>query len=300
MSDFATEKHSQSEPQGAALIIPARNEALSLPAVLMRVPGDIERVIVVDNGSADETGEVARFHGAEVVFEPSPGYGSACLAGIATLAHQPPRIVAFADGDGSDGVENIPILLRPLLDGEADLALARREPDVRQALSLQQRFGNKLAVFLIRLIWGVEYHDLGPMRAVTWEALQAMHMTDRDFGWTVEMQIKAIRAKLRVVECPLPYHMRIAGQSKISRTLAGVVHAGSKILWVIGREMWRKEMNTKTILEGKARRALLVEAATDLRCRCEKQAQAPLAEGTPLYKNPVSLTHPFVHKGAGK
>jgi len=224
------------------LIIPARNEALSLPVVLSRVPPCIDRVIVADNGSTDETGPVARSHGATVVFEPSPGYGSACLAGIAALESNPPRFVAFADGDGSDGVENLPTLLKPLEAGEADLALARRVPDTKRALSLQQRFGNGLAVFLIRLFWGVEYHDLGPMRAVSWEALQSMEMRDRDFGWTVEMQIKAIRARLRVVECPLPYHVRVAGQSKISRTLAGVVRAGSKILRVIGRELLREKI----------------------------------------------------------
>jgi glycosyltransferase involved in cell wall biosynthesis len=271
VSDLAREKNSH-EPWGCALIIPARNEALSIPAVLSKVPDSVDKVIVVDNGSTDDTGNVARAHGAEVVFEPSLGYGSACLAGIAALAVDPPRIVAFADGDGSDGVENLSILLQPLLDGKADLALARRVPDARQALSLQQRFGNGLATRLIRLFWGVEYHDLGPMRAVSWEALMAMHMTDRDFGWTVEMQIKAIRANLRVVEYPLPYHVRIAGQSKISRTLTGVFHAGSKIIWVIGRELWRKEMSMN----------------------------AALKEGATLYKDPVPLAHTFVHKGTGK
>ncbi len=256
----------------AVLIIPARNEVLSLPVVLSHVPSCIDRVIVVDNGSSDGTGQIARSHGATVVFEPSSGYGSACLAGIAALKDDPPRFVAFADGDGSDGVENLPTLLRPLLAGEADLALARRVADTRRALSLQQRFGNGLAVFLIRLFWGVEYHDLGPMRAVSWEALQSMDMADRDFGWTVEMQIKAIRMNLKVVECPLPYHVRVAGQSKISRTLAGAVRAGSKILWVIGRELFRKKLNIR-------------DAA--------KESTVPCAER--------GLTAPpFIHRGAGE
>jgi glycosyltransferase involved in cell wall biosynthesis len=272
VSDDRGKMRSEAPPQETVLIIPARNEALSLPRVLAGVPAAIGRVIVVDNGSTDETGEVARSHGAEVIFESSPGYGSACLAGIAALADSPPRIVAFADGDGSDGVENLSTLLRPLLAGEADLALALRLPDVRQALSLPQRFGNRLAVFLIHLFWGVEYHDLGPMRAVSWEALKAMEMADRDFGWTVEMQIKAIRTKLRVVECPLPYHTRLAGRSKISRTLAGVLRAGAKILWVIGRELWRKEIKMNAAQKG----------------------------GASLYGDPVPLAHPFAHKGAGK
>lgn len=243
MSDGFEEIPFQPSSRGIVLIIPALNEAQSLPEVLAMVPDGIGRVIVVDNGSTDGTGEVALRHGAEVVAEPSPGYGSACLAGIAALGTNPPRIIAFADGDGSDGVENLSTLLQPLLAGEADMVLARRVPDTRRALSLQQRFGNKLAVFLIRLFWGVEYHDLGPMRAVSWEALEAIHMTDRDFGWTVEMQIRAITANLRVVECPLPYHVRIAGRSKVSRTLSGVVRAGCKILWVIGRELLRKNRN---------------------------------------------------------
>jgi hypothetical protein len=168
-------------------------------------------------------------------------------------------------------VENLSTLLQPLLEGVADLALARRVPDTRQALSLQQRFGNGLAIYLIRLFWGVKYHDLGPMRAVSWEALMAMHMTDRDFGWTVEMQIKAIRANLRVIEYPLPYHVRVAGQSKISRTLTGVSRAGCKIIWVIGCELWRKKMSINTAL----------------------------SKGATLYKDPA-LAHPFVHKGVGK
>ncbi len=272
MSDALQEGLSRFPLHGIALIIPALNEAQSLPAVLSRVPASIGTVIVVDNGSTDGTGEIARSHGARVVFEGSPGYGSACLAGIAALRDDPPRIVAFADGDGSDGVENLATLVRPLLDNEADLALARRVPDARQALSPQQRFGNWLATRLIDLFWGVEYHDLGPMRAVSWGALMAMHMTDRDFGWTVEMQIKAIRANLKTVECPLPYHVRVAGQSKISRTLVGVLRAGSKILWVIGRELWRGEGCADTALE----------------------------EDNPGYKNPISLARPFVRRGAEK
>ena len=249
MSDILERRQlSRSSDRRIVLIIPARNEALALPSVLASVPDLIDCVIVVDNGSTDGTGAVARSCGAEVVFEDSPGYGSACLAGIAALADYPPQIVAFADGDGSDGVENLPVLLQSLLDGTVDLTLARRVPDTGEALSLQQRFGNGLATCLIHLFWGFKYHDLGPMRAITWEALQALHMADRDFGWTVEMQIKAVIAHLRVVEYSLPYHVRVAGQSKISRTLNGVVRAGSKILWVIGRELVRKKRGIKALL----------------------------------------------------
>jgi len=224
-----------------ALIIPARNEELSLPTVLQRVPAEVSRVVVVDNGSTDATAAVARAHGAEVVYEPLPGYGSACLAGIAALAGKPPIVVAFADADGSDGVENLTALLTPLLSGAVDLALARRVTVASRALSPQQRFGNWLATRLIRLIWDHDYQDLGPLRAITWPALAELQMEDRNFGWTVEMQIRAVKEGLRVVEMPLPYHVRIAGESKISRTLSGVVRAGTKILWVIGRELLRVE-----------------------------------------------------------
>lgn len=224
-----------------ALIIPARNEELSLPRVLAGVPAAVARVVVVDNGSTDATAEVARSSGAEVVHEPVHGYGSACLAGIAALSGDPPDLVAFADADGSDGVENLAALLKPVLDGEADLSLALRVPDRDGALTLQQRFGNRLATRLIRLVWGHDFGDLGPMRVITWQALRRLEMRDRNFGWTVEMQIRAVKHGLRISETPLPYHPRLAGESKISRTLSGVFRAGAKILWVIGRELCRAE-----------------------------------------------------------
>lgn len=221
-----------------ALVMPARNEAQSLPAVLGRVPKSIGRVLVVDNGSTDRTAAAARANGAEVVTEPVPGYGQACLAGLARLADTPPAFVAFADADGSDGVQNLQTLLAPLLAGEADLVLVRRIPQISGALSPQQRFGNWLATRLIRLFWGYAYQDLGPMRALSWPALQRLEMRDRDFGWTVEMQIRALKVGLRVREIPLPYYARTTGVSKISRTVQGVLRAGGKILWVIGQEVW--------------------------------------------------------------
>jgi len=224
-----------------ALIIPARNEELSLPTVLARVPAVVTRIVVVDNGSTDRTAAVARDGGAEVVHEPVPGYGGACLAGIAALADTPPHMVAFADADGSDGVENLNELLKPILDGEADLSLARRVAAKDGVMTPQQRFGNWLATRLIRLIWGHEFRDLGPMRVITWQALGGLEMEDRNFGWTVEMQIRAVKARLRIRETPLPYYARLAGESKISRTLSGVVRAGVKILWIVCRELCRKK-----------------------------------------------------------
>lgn len=224
-----------------ALIIPARNEAESLPQVLRDIPALIDRVIVVDNGSSDGSGEVARSLGAEVIREERPGYGRACLAGLAHLQGNPPAFVAFADADGSDNHARLPDLLAPLLDGHCDFSLAHRQPTTPQALSPQQRFGNWLATRLICLLWSYNFRDLGPMRALRWESLTALDMEDEDFGWTVEMQIKALQHNLRICEIPIPYRPRMAGQSKISRTVMGVVRAGSKILWVVGREAWRQK-----------------------------------------------------------
>ena len=221
-----------------ALIIPARNEAESLPQVLRDIPALIDRVIVVDNGSSDGSGELARSLGAEVIREERPGYGRACLAGLAHLQSNPPAFIAFADADGSDNHACLPDLLTPLLEDCCDFSLANRQPTTPQALTPQQRFGNWLATRLIHLLWGYNFNDLGPMRALRWESLKALNMEDEDFGWTVEMQIKALQHNLRICEIPIPYRPRMAGQSKISRTVVGVIRAGSKILWVVGREAW--------------------------------------------------------------
>ncbi|MFZ2444821.1 MAG: glycosyltransferase family 2 protein [Syntrophobacteraceae bacterium] len=219
------------------LIIPARNEALALPDVLRTVPAEVSRVLVVDNGSTDDTARVARQHGARVVSEPRAGYGRACLAGLAAQRSDPSDIVAFADGDGSDDLSRLFELLDPLVDGEAELTLAMRIPVDPAAMSVQQRFGNWLATRLIRLFWGHEYRDLGPMRAITWIALQELGMRDPNYGWTVEMQIRALKKGLRARELPIPYGKRKAGRSKVSRSLTGSIRAGAKILWIIGREI---------------------------------------------------------------
>jgi glycosyltransferase involved in cell wall biosynthesis len=225
--------------QTIALILPARNEELSLPGVLSAVPSVVDRIIVVDNGSTDRTSDVARTYGAEVVSEPAAGYGRACLAGIVRLAEDPPDIVAFVDADGSDDLGQLPGILLPIGNGEADFVLTRRIPVNHLALTPQQRFGGWLATGLIRLFWGYRYTDLGPMRALSWQALKRLGMQDPDFGWTVEMQIGAVRQHLRIREIPVPYRPRIAGESKISRTVTGTFRAGMKILWVIGRQALR-------------------------------------------------------------
>ena len=220
-----------------ALIIPARDEEFSLPGVLGNLPAGIGRVVVVDNGSADGTARVAAAHGAMVVFEPVAGYGRACLAGLAALRDIQPEIVAFVDADGSDDLTRLTDLIAPVAAGEQDLVLGRRIPVDRRALTPQQRFGHWLATGLIRFFWGYRYYDLGPMRVASREALERLDMADEAFGWTVEMQIRALKHGLRIMEIDVPYHQRSAGTSKISRTIAGTVNAGCTILWIIGREL---------------------------------------------------------------
>jgi glycosyltransferase involved in cell wall biosynthesis len=225
-----------------ALLMPARNEAPALPAVLNNIPPQVDAVVVIDNGSTDATAQIAQSCGAQVVLENKPGYGRACLAGIDSLKKNPPDIVAFADADGSDDLNRLPELIDPLVHGHADLVIEKRMPVDPEALSQQQRFGNWLATTLIRLFWRYAFQDLGPMRAMRWESLQNLDMKDQNFGWTIEMQIKAVKTGLRIIEVPLPYMKRSAGTSKISRTVKGTIRAGAKIIWVIFREaLMRKE-----------------------------------------------------------
>jgi glycosyltransferase involved in cell wall biosynthesis len=219
-----------------AVVIPVFNERDSLPLVVGDIPKEaVSEIIVVDNGSTDGTGAIARGLPVRLVRETRRGYGSACLAGVAALAADPPEIVVFLDGDYSDHPEEMPLLLEAVRAG-ADLAigsrmLGRREPG---ALLPQARFGNALACFLIRLLYGHRYTDLGPFRAVRWEALRRIGMEDTNFGWTCEMQVKSLRTGLAVAEVPVSYRRRV-GVSKITGTVSGTLHAGYKILWTIAR-----------------------------------------------------------------
>jgi glycosyltransferase involved in cell wall biosynthesis len=230
------------------VVIPALDEEAALPLVLAEIPRDlVDLVVVVDNGSRDRTAEVARAHGAFVVSEPRRGYGNACLAGLEVLLSSGTQVfaplgsrdvVVFLDADHSDHADEMPLLVEPIVAGSAHLVIGVRRADVqsRRALTPQQRFGNALACFLMRVLFGARFTDLGPFRAIRVDALRHLRMRDRDYGWTVEMQLKSRVARLDTLEIPVHYRARI-GTSKISGTLAGTVRAGWKILgWILG---WR-------------------------------------------------------------
>ncbi|MFH1569761.1 MAG: glycosyltransferase family 2 protein [Gemmatimonadota bacterium] len=223
-------------PPHLAVIIPALNEAQAIARVIEAIPrGLAETVIVVDNGSTDATAERAAAAGATVVSEPRRGYGRACLAGIAALPACT-DVVVFLDGDFSDHPEEMPAVVAPILEHRADLVIGSRVLGERQpgALPLQARFGNALATWLIRLLFRVSYTDLGPFRAIQLPALTRLGMVDENYGWTVEMQVKAARLGLRIGEVPVSYRRRI-GQSKVSGTVSGSLRAGCKILLTIFR-----------------------------------------------------------------
>jgi glycosyltransferase involved in cell wall biosynthesis len=219
------------------VIIPAFNEENGVGEVIREIPKDIvSEIVVVNNASTDNTELIAREAGATVLREPIAGYGRACLKGIEYVkkAQPQPDVVIFLDADHSDYPEEIPLLLKPILDGNADLVIGSRALGQKEQGSMtpQQIFGNWLATRLLKLFYGVKFTDLGPFRAIRFSTLLQIDMQDKTYGWTVEMQLKAAKNGFRCVEVPVWYRRRI-GFSKISGTVKGTILAGYKIIATI-------------------------------------------------------------------
>lgn len=234
-----------SRPWVIDVLIPAWNEEASLPLVLQDIPKNwVRHIVVCDNGSTDRTAAVAREQGAMVVTQNERGYGNACLAGIRYLSGLPtseqPEIVVFLDGDYSDYPDELPMVVGPIINDKMDMVIGSRrlgnmEPG---AMTFPQRFGNWLAPLLIRWFFGYRFSDLGPFRAIRWDKLLALGMEDRNFGWTVEMQVKAAKQQLACTEVPVRYRKRAMGKSKVSGTVKGAFKAGVKILSTIFKELF--------------------------------------------------------------
>ena len=221
-----------------SVIIPALDEETSIANVINDLPEDIvDEIIVVDNGSSDNTVSVAENAGAKVVKEPVKGYGAACQKGFSCAAAS--DIIVIIDADYSDYPERIRILLAPIVEQDFDMVLGSRVLGNAEkgSLNLPQILGNKLAVYLIEKVTGFEYTDMGPFRAIKTKELKDLNMIDRNFGWNVEMQVKAVKHGLRIKEVPVDYRNRI-GKSKISGTTSGVIKAGIKITYSVFRYAW--------------------------------------------------------------
>jgi glycosyltransferase involved in cell wall biosynthesis len=218
-----------------SVIIPAINEEANIGRVIEEIPEWVDEVLVVDNGSTDNTVAIARSRGAKVIHEAERGYGAACLRGIAELNPQN-DIVVFLDGDYSDYPGEMHLLVDPIINQQADMVIGSRiAKALPGALTPQARFGNWLSCRLMRWFWNVRYTDLGPFRAIRRESLARLNMKDRNYGWTVEMQIKAAQHRIREMEVPVSYRKRGGGKSKVSGNIRGIIGAGTKILAVIFR-----------------------------------------------------------------
>ncbi len=216
-----------------SVIIPALNEEKSISRVLNDLPKDIvDEIIVVDNGCTDNTAQVAAYAGAKVVREEIKGYGAACQRGISCA--DSPDVIVILDADYSDYPDRIDLLLEPIAEQGFDMVLGSRTMGNTEkgAMTLPQVFGNRLATFLIALVTGFRYTDMGPFRAIKTLKLKDLHMVDKNYGWNVEMQIKAVKQGLKIKEVPIDYRNRI-GTSKISGTISGVLKAGVKIIYSV-------------------------------------------------------------------
>jgi glycosyltransferase involved in cell wall biosynthesis len=218
------------------VIIPAYNEEESIGKVIAEIPDFVTEIIVVSNNSSDNTENVAKAAGATVLREGQKGYGFACLLGLDYISKLTDKtdIVAFLDGDYSDYPEELSLIVAPIIHDNVDLVIGARVAALRSAASMtpQQVFGNWLATSLMKVFFGATFTDLGPFRAMRYEKLLALNMEDKTYGWTVEMQLKALKQKMKYVEIPVRYRKRI-GISKVSGTIKGTIMAGFKILsWI--------------------------------------------------------------------
>lgn len=237
-----------------AAVIPAFDEALSIARVVEGLRGQAllapDGIVVVDNGSADGTGEIARAAGARVVREERRGYGYACLAGV--LAARDAQVIVLLDGDAADDPDDLPRVLEPLLEGGADLVVGSRTlgSRARGSMTPQQIFGNKLAAFLMRSLYGVRVSDVGPFRAIRREDLLALDMREMTYGWPSEMIVKAARAGYRYREVPVRYHRRL-GVSKVGDTLVGSLKVGWRIIATVLRYTRWKPRKAATVRAGR-------------------------------------------------
>ena len=223
------------------VIIPALNEEKSISKVVNSIPNIVDEIIVINNGSDDSTAIKASISGAKVIHEYRKGYGYACLKGIDYLNKNPPDIVVFLDGDYSDYPEDLEAIIKPILEKNVQFVIGARVKFLREkgALTPQQIFGNTLACLLMRLLYKSNFTDLGPFRAIGWKNLVALEMSDKTYGWTIEMQLKVLRRKIKYIEVPVRYRKRI-GYSKVSGTVKGTIMAGYKILTWIGKFYFSK------------------------------------------------------------
>ena len=226
------------------VIIPAFNEEKSIAKVIAEIPDFVEEIVVVNNNSTDQTAQVATKAGANVLTEKSKGYGYACLKGIDYLSQKDktPDILVFLDGDFSDFPQELTKIIQPIIKGSVDFVVGARVKELRASGSLtpQQVFGNWLACILMKMLYQSSFTDLGPFRAIRWKTLENLKMSDKTYGWTIEMQLKVLRQKISYQEVPVSYKKRI-GVSKVSGTVKGTIFAGVKIIgWIFKHYLSKK------------------------------------------------------------